>query len=247
MTTREFSKEFDILYDNISSNKAPGLNEYEKSIFLTKAQEEIISQYYSGLNSYQAGFEGNEDIRKALSQLVKTHKTSTLINSTNGISSNSKFFQIPDDTFFIVNERIKLSSSDACVNNKTIGVKPITHDEYNVSIDNPFRKPSNTIAWRLDISNEEGKKLVEVICPNNISEYFCRYVEKPLPIILVNFENDDELSELELTIDGRNTEMTCQLSSELHREILNRAVEIAIRAYRENTLQSNVQLNKNKV
>ena len=37
MTTPEFSNEFDVLYNNIMSNAAPGLNEYEKSVFLTKA------------------------------------------------------------------------------------------------------------------------------------------------------------------------------------------------------------------
>jgi len=37
MTTGEFSNEFDLLYNNIMSNSAPGLNEYEKSVFLTKA------------------------------------------------------------------------------------------------------------------------------------------------------------------------------------------------------------------
>ena len=36
MTITEFSTEFDILYNNISSNMAPGLNEYEKSVFLYK-------------------------------------------------------------------------------------------------------------------------------------------------------------------------------------------------------------------
>lgn len=37
MTLQEFSDEFDVLYNNITSNQAPGLNEYEKSVFLTKA------------------------------------------------------------------------------------------------------------------------------------------------------------------------------------------------------------------
>lgn len=37
MTPDEFSNEFDILYNNIMSNKAPGLNVYEKSVFLTIA------------------------------------------------------------------------------------------------------------------------------------------------------------------------------------------------------------------
>ena len=36
MTLQEFDLEFDALYNNISSNQAPGLNSYEKSIFLTQ-------------------------------------------------------------------------------------------------------------------------------------------------------------------------------------------------------------------
>jgi len=37
MTIEEMSNEFDVLYNNVSSNQAPGLNEYEKSVLLTKA------------------------------------------------------------------------------------------------------------------------------------------------------------------------------------------------------------------
>mgnify|MGYP006975185555 CR=1 FL=1 len=36
MTNNEFSNEFDVLYQNITSNQAPGLDEYEKSVFLSK-------------------------------------------------------------------------------------------------------------------------------------------------------------------------------------------------------------------
>ena len=47
MTTQEFSNEFEVLYNNIMSNQAPGLDEYEKSIFLTKAQEELVRDYFN--------------------------------------------------------------------------------------------------------------------------------------------------------------------------------------------------------
>ena len=47
MTLQEFSDEFDVLYNNISSNQAPGLNEYEKSVFLPKAQNEIVKNYFT--------------------------------------------------------------------------------------------------------------------------------------------------------------------------------------------------------
>jgi hypothetical protein len=44
-------------------------------------------------------------------------------------------------------------------------------------------------------------------------------------------------------VDGRTAPQTCQLDKEIHREILNRAVELAIRDYKENTLQSKIQTN----
>ena len=58
MTTQEFSNEFDVLYNNIMSNQAPGLDEYEKSVFLTKAQLEILKNYFNPKgNKYGQGFD----------------------------------------------------------------------------------------------------------------------------------------------------------------------------------------------
>lgn len=47
MTLQEFDNEFDVLYNNITSNQAPGLDAYEKSVFLTKAQDEILKAYFN--------------------------------------------------------------------------------------------------------------------------------------------------------------------------------------------------------
>lgn len=248
MTNPEFSNEFDTLYDNISSNAAPGLNSYEKSLFLTRAQEEIVKGYYNPFNSHQAGFEGNEDKRRGLSEIVKDYKTQSQVQTDNGISSNSQFFEIPETVFYIVHEKgITGDNSDPCLSGRTIDIKPTTHDEYNVSKKNPFRKPNKRKAWRMDISRQNGKKVVEIVHDIPFVEYTCRYIEKPLPIILEDIESNPETAGMNLTIDGLNTLQECRLNSEVHREIVNRAVEMAIRAYRENSLQSNVQLNKNNV
>jgi hypothetical protein len=37
MNPTEMSNEFDILYNQVNSNQAPGIDEYEKSVFLTKS------------------------------------------------------------------------------------------------------------------------------------------------------------------------------------------------------------------
>lgn len=70
MTTAEFSEEFNLLYNNISSNAAPGLDEYEKSVFLTQAQEAVVISIYNG-NSVDVAFEGTEEIKRYLDVLVK--------------------------------------------------------------------------------------------------------------------------------------------------------------------------------
>lgn len=77
MTNKEFSDEFDVLYNSITSNKAPGLDEYEKSVFLTKAQDEIIKAYFNPKsNKTQEGFDGNERRQIDFSMLIKSIKYS---------------------------------------------------------------------------------------------------------------------------------------------------------------------------
>lgn len=73
MTNREFSNEFDVLYNNITSNQAPGLDEYEKSVFLTKAQDEVIKAYYNPrLNKTQEGFDDNGKRQIDFSMITKS-------------------------------------------------------------------------------------------------------------------------------------------------------------------------------
>lgn len=73
MTCEEFSNEFDVLYNNIASNQAPGINEYEKSVFLTKAQDEIIKSYFNPrTNKTQEGYDDNPRRQIDFSMITKS-------------------------------------------------------------------------------------------------------------------------------------------------------------------------------
>ena len=75
MTLDEFSELFDVQYNNITSNQAPGLNEYEKSVFLTKAQDEIIKNYFTANskgNNIGQGFDDSAKRQADFSVLMKT-------------------------------------------------------------------------------------------------------------------------------------------------------------------------------
>lgn len=215
MTEQEFSNEFDILYNNIMSNQAPGLDDYEKSVFLTQAQEEFIIGVYSG--RLLQSFEETEEIRRYLDSIVKT-KVLTPSNPSSSVSDNSKFFGAPEDLWFIVSEYAKLADND-----KHIDVVPITHDAFLKIRNNPFRKDNKRRALRLGQENSEG--LIEIISNNKIKDYTIKYISKPNPIIIRDLSGN-------LTINDKKDHMSCELNPVTHRYILKLAVELAAKAYK---------------
>jgi hypothetical protein len=212
MTNSEFSNEFDILYNNIMNDQAPGLNEYEKSVFLTKAQEEILIELYTGRGSLQTSFEESEELRRYLSPLVK-EKTLTSYTSGSSVYDTSTVYNVDDDILFIIYEKAK-------VGNKRVKVYPVKHDELDKIINNPFRGPSNSRVLRLNYDN----KIELVSKSRDITEYIIRYIKRPRPIIL------DGVSNTELTLDKVNTSSEPEIDALLHRKIVERAVLIALQS-----------------
>lgn len=242
MTLSEFKNEFQIHYNAIATQSAPGLDDYEISVFLTKAQLEIIKNYYNPKgNKYKEGFESSEKRRVDLKELVKTEITTTTISSFDGLSENSFFYVIPDEVFLIIYETVIFKDTN-CNIRKQITVVPKTHDEYNLQSDNPFKNPDSKTVWRVNISKLQNKKVVELISEYPIEEYQLRYIKYPKPIIISDlnllFPGEN------LTIDSLSGPSECELDPEIHREIIDRAVELALRDYKPSNLESKIQLDQ---
>lgn len=148
MTTTEFSNEFDVLYNNIASNAAPGINEYEKSIFLTRAQSEIVRSYFEPNNKVRTGFDGSEKRQYDFSILMRTaslfniNTVNERITPDEKIDKRSQVFIFPEDYFLSVNEVITDSS-------QFYSVLPITYDEYQRMMTKPYPYPPKRVAWRI--------------------------------------------------------------------------------------------------
>ena len=219
-TSSEWSTEFDILYNNIMSDQAPGLNEYEKSVALTQAQEEIVITLYSGRRLHP--FESTEEVKEYLAPLVKQaviELPSNVVDSKK-IGSNSYFYTLPDDLWFKTLERAVISDDSLnCKgsNEREVGVVPVTQDEFDRTINNPFKWHNSRRV--LALTPEKG--VTELISKYNIVEYKVRYIKRPRPIILTNIASTG------LSINGQTAESVCELHEGLHRSILTRAVEIA--------------------
>jgi hypothetical protein len=238
MTTEEFSNEFDILYDSIASLGAPDLDQYEKSVFLTKAQLELVKEYNGPINKYQRGFEGSDKRRADLRELVVDYSIVPVLNSKQlgGISHTAV---LPDNLFLIKYEQAGYTNPP-CEDVLTMAIIPVKYDEYAEAMGNPFRKPDFQNGFRLDIESKNGVKTVELITDRVITSYRIRYVKYPTPIVLTDL---GEISD-DLSVDGVKVKTACLLDAELHREILDRAVELAMLAYKPEALPSKVQLDQ---
>lgn len=212
MTNKEFDTQFDIFYNNIASNAAPSVSSYEKSVFLTQAQRDIIIGLYNGREVPGLSFESTEEARRYLNNLVKV-RTVTPID-------NSGLIELPEELWFITLEEVKFHSGIDCVDNKSIEVIPVRQDELHSILNNPFKGPSERRVIRTDV---EGKVVLHSKYP--IKEYIITYIVNPNPIIL------EDLSSYDLTIEDKSEESESNVNPILHRAVLEKAVALAKAAY----------------
>ena len=219
MDVQELSNLFDtllqpfIVKDNFGEQNTLAFDEYEKSIFLTKAQEQIVLELYQEL-------EQSEENRKYLSNLIKTgnyvpvgEQDDTLINNT----FKSYKVEIEDSVLFMIYEQCTLSDENNCINGRIVSVVPTIHDDLDKVLKNPFKSPNNRKVIRLDFDNK-----IELISKYNISNYKVRYLKKPNPIILVKLED--------LNIDKKQEVSNGETNPILHERIVQRAVQLAVQS-----------------
>ena len=176
MTLDEFSELFDVQYNNITSNQAPGLNEYEKSVFLTKAQDEIIKNYFTANskgNNIQQGFDDSAKRQADFSVLMKTASatSASIAGDNDTITYSYEDGEDPETHEPIIKEvsftiskldnRSKVYSfpSDVFIiinesltyteGKKYFQVIPLRYDEYTRLMSKPFKRPLKHQAWRL--------------------------------------------------------------------------------------------------
>ena len=202
MTVEEFDIRFDILYNNLASNAAVPLNAYEKSVFLSQAQRDIIIEIYNGRNTSGLSFESTEEARAYLRTLIV--KANVLkegeiaIEKANGeiaITNNKKYYKYiidyktltkENDLWFITYEEV-IHNYEA---NRSIPVIPVKQDDLHELLKNPFKCPSKNRILRIDVDGTlvlytEGSEGFKTI-----KDYVVLYIPKPTPIILEGIDDD---------------------------------------------------------
>lgn len=231
MTLEEFSTEFDVLYNSITSNAAPGFNDYEKSVLLTLAQEELIKSYFvSNNNTTGVGLDGSQKRHYDFSTLIKIKSLKNIIYDI--ITARDKVeipslnkdanavFLIPNDVFLILNEHLIAKDNNYIV-------FPISYDTYNLLMSKPFPYPNKRQAWRLD-SSIDGEvaalKVIHVSDDKDISSKnitFESIYHKPLNIE-INIKNGNTLSDFVVVSESKEAvNITLNLSNTANNDIVD--------------------------
>lgn len=228
-TVDEWLQAFNLLYNNIASDKAPGLEPYEISKFLTDAQLSIVIALYKG--SFGNAFEATEDNTEYLSTLVRQASVSDGTISGSEVAPHivdgSVVYKLPDDILFRTLELCKITKDCRGVeSNLTVAVVPVTQDEFQRTVRNPFKKQNRDRVLRLSMADNTSTDgtysqvlYSELVSDYPITDYIVRYICRPKPIILEDL--------VLMSIDGEKNAQTCLLPESLHQTILAEAVRLA--------------------
>ena len=181
------------------------------------------------IDEYSASFDLFEKNRSLLTAYIVQENIPGTIATTKDRGIDYQTFEFTENYWKILKEY-------AITNSNALGIpiKPITYDGFNTMSVNPFKKPNGLKGWRLDINSDgDAARDVKILFKkigdtDYIKEYDVVYLVTPKSFDL---ESDVIPNSLD------NNPFLCE-------KIINRACELSVRDYRENTLQNQVQTNK---
>lgn len=252
MTNQEFSDSFDTLLNSYASQAQFGdeaskqeivLDEYEKSVLLTQAQDIILKSFFDRKqNSAGNGFDDSTRRQVDFSSLIKAATLTEATDQSAAFDDRGIIYKMPlrkypnasgawvekegtTDVLFILNEQLKTTVGGI---KKNYVIVPINYREYDREMTKAYAQPLKKQVWRLFQNSVQGFDIQSELIPRwnlaaneTIEAYKIRYIRRPCPIVLVDLPN-------ELEIDGYTKQQECELNPILHPEILQKALELAI-------------------
>lgn len=255
MTSPEMDLGFDIIYNDICSNRGPGLNTYEKSVILTLAQDDILASCLNPQKNKTG--EGWDDTK--LKHL--NFNNITVTNTVQFSSDNKKkdmhlpypfYYEIRSiakkdtEVLYILYENVHSGADNTSTFYKVIPVSSVSFMKIQSK---PYRYPPKNAVWRLKLGSDNDSKFALVgiredeLADNDTRTYHYEitYIRKPKPILIPGFYDEAETSIEGCGSDYNESGSNCELDKTLHHEVVQRAAEIAKAAY-EGNLESQIAL-----
>ena len=162
MTIQEISDRFD--YQFQKSTTGPSLDEYNKSLYLTKSQYAFVT---ATISSYEYG----DAMRQILKPILVT-ESPTKITSAGPFAGT--VFPSATDVLAIVYEVSEFTP-----------VIPLDTNDVHEVLKNPFKQPDKNIAYRVTYDDR-----FEIIRVPKSDKYSYIYIKEPEPIILLDLPDN---------------------------------------------------------
>lgn len=208
MTSTEMHTAFKFGMDKLATLNYPNFLPEEIDLLLNQAQDRYVKQRYGLTNVKRQSFEETQKRTEDLKSIVRAVSLAPLAYATDNIDTNARFFILPTDHWFIVQERVQITYTDCNDESVTelVEVRPIQHVEFDKIIKDAFKAPDKTKVLRL---MEQGRVEIIADSTSTLTSYRLRYIKKPIRITLSPVVN-------------------CELSDHTHQEIVDEAVKIAL-------------------
>lgn len=267
MTRQEFSDSFDTLLNSYASQAQFGdeaakseivLDEYEKSVLLTQAQDIIIKSFFDRKqNNVGEGFDDSTRRQVDFSSLIVTASLSAAGSQNSAFDDRGIIYKMPLRKYPVevpaqgeegeegyVSAHTEWQEKDGTtdvlfiLNEKletTIGnikksyvVVPINYREYDREMTKAYAQPLKKQAWRLFQNSTQGFDIQSELIPR--WNLTDNETISKYKVRYIRRPCPIVLVDLpnELEIDGFTKAQDCELNPILHPEILQKALEIAI-------------------
>lgn len=243
MTLNEFNDQFDVLYNNITSNQAPGLDEYEKSVFLTKSQDEIIRKYFDPRsNKLFEGFDSSKKRQGDFSKLIKTASPLKITNieDINKFDPRSIVYVVPNDLLLFINESYITDKYKHTV-------IPISYQEYDRLMQKPYQRPPKRTVWRLITNPDYSKASQKDVIYGNV-KYKFSFTNKSSKLVSVTIKgismgasNQYVGDKVQITEDDHEIKVVMNINTEFQEPDISYYYEYKIRTNQD--LQKILQVN----
>lgn len=230
-------------FSSINSGIAPDINPYEMSVYLTEAKKQIID-FYSHNNPLE-GIDQNERVKKHLSKISESLSITSFsdFNDFDFKGNHKSFVELPSYVWRVLYETATFNES-GCSGSLMGEVQPMAWDEMIGILANPFRGVSGKRIIRTDI---KGGHLL--ISKQPIKSYNIVYLKFPTPYIIMDlteFSQQYDYTDNQgnpLSIDGQTDLSLNELDLFVDDLIINRAIELATKDYKEGSLGNTLSLN----
>ena len=225
MTTKEMVYNCDGRLKTITKSEDIFIPTTEWLQYLNEAQEMVFRDNLPFNQENFTQFDLSTTTRNNLAALIKDKQyipADSRTTTTSKFSGVNYIFEYPIDLKYVDGGEVNMVKNGRTVYCR---VKDIEPRYYHQNRKNPFKKPNAEIVWRMDYGSN-GKRYNEIVIPEGftLNNFTLRYI---INLPCLDYESDS------------------LLASSLHIDIVNKAVDICMKAHQNNLYLKQVAMQQN--